>query len=207
METNVLREKKKIKNNYGTLSNHCTMLAAIWKFHSNWTFGHMGKYGGHMGKNGKPIYDLGLMGISLELNSEKKWRTYGNSPAAKWSGVQPSLIATIMPSENPRIVKYLMRENSIPHESQVCGVKRSHEWGILRFSDSQMAESPLLQFRTIAISKLLILAKKSVKNYKLGRMAEFLELKSNSVILRVSRTWDMENSQQIHSTTNSPKWQ
>jgi hypothetical protein len=43
----------------------------------------MGKYGGHMGKNGKPIYDLGLMGISLELNSEKKWRTYGNSPAAK----------------------------------------------------------------------------------------------------------------------------
>jgi hypothetical protein len=31
----------------------------------------MGKYGGHMGKNGEPIYDLGHMGISLELNSGK----------------------------------------------------------------------------------------------------------------------------------------
>jgi hypothetical protein len=35
--------------------------------------------------------------------------------------------ATILPSENPRIVKYLTREKSIPHESQVCGAKRSHE--------------------------------------------------------------------------------
>jgi hypothetical protein len=33
--------------------------------------GHMGKYGGHMVKNGKPIYDLGHMGISLGLNSGK----------------------------------------------------------------------------------------------------------------------------------------
>jgi hypothetical protein len=29
------------------------------------------KYGGHMGKNVEPIYDLGHMGISLELNSGK----------------------------------------------------------------------------------------------------------------------------------------
>jgi hypothetical protein len=31
----------------------------------------MGKYGGHIGKNGEPIYVLGHMGISLELNSGK----------------------------------------------------------------------------------------------------------------------------------------
>jgi hypothetical protein len=31
----------------------------------------MGKYGGHMGKYGEPINDLGHMGISLELNSGK----------------------------------------------------------------------------------------------------------------------------------------
>jgi hypothetical protein len=42
-------------------------------------------------------------------------------------------VMAILPSENPRIVKYLTREKSIPHESQVCGAKRSHEchsWGI-----------------------------------------------------------------------------
>jgi hypothetical protein len=29
----------------------------------------MGKYGGHMGKNGDPIYDLGHMGIELWKNN------------------------------------------------------------------------------------------------------------------------------------------
>jgi hypothetical protein len=31
----------------------------------------MGKYGGHIGKKGEPIFDLGHIGISLELNSGK----------------------------------------------------------------------------------------------------------------------------------------
>jgi hypothetical protein len=41
-----------------------------------------------------------------------------------------------------------------------------------------MAESPLLPFRTIAMSKLLILAKKSVKNYKQTR-----EIKASQYLL------------------------
>jgi hypothetical protein len=38
-------------------------MADIWEFHLNCTFRHMGKYGGHRGKYGEPIYDLEHMGI------------------------------------------------------------------------------------------------------------------------------------------------
>jgi hypothetical protein len=99
--------------------------------------------------------------------------------------------------------KIYLERQSIPPESQVYGVKRSHEWQgwycndpvILEsedreiphesevFHDSQMAGSPLLLFRSTAMSKLLISKNMSENNQALKQDWKSFQSLPASIIL------------------------
>jgi hypothetical protein len=69
----------------------------------------------------------------------------GNSGIG-YSGIGYSGIATILPSENPRIVKYLTREKSIPRESQVCGASSNGSNGSNGYPELVMAVMAISEF-------------------------------------------------------------